>query len=51
MLECNFLILGSQVFTRVTLFKGVNTLTDTMLQCKDVKDEFLLLELGSHAGV
>lgn len=49
MLECNFLILRSQKLTSITLFKWVNTLTDTILQCKGVENEFLLLVLGSHA--
>lgn len=43
MLECNFLILAPLNFTRITLFKWVNTLTDTILQFKGVEDEFVSL--------
>lgn len=37
-----YVILGPQNFTRIILFKWVNSLTDTILQCRGVKDEFIL---------
>lgn len=48
MLEWNFLILSSKMFTKLTLFMCVNTLRDNFLQCKGLENE-LLLVLGLQA--